>query len=43
VNEVMVIMFDDNNNDQYRENKSLNHNEVVVRKVFEVESNYKMR
>ena len=42
VNEVIVIMFDDNNNDWYRENNSLNYNEVLVRKVAEVESNYKM-
>jgi len=43
VNEVIVIMFDDNNNDWYRENNSLNYNEVLVMKVVEVKSNYKMR
>jgi len=42
VNDVILIMFDDNNNDRYRENNSLNYNEVLVRKVAEVESNYKM-
>ncbi len=39
-------MFDDNNinnNDQYRENKTLNHNEVLVREVYEVESNDEVR
>jgi len=36
-------MFDDNNNDRYRENKTLNHNEVLVRKVAEVESNDTLR
>jgi len=40
---VIVIMFDDDNNDRYRENNSLNYNKVLVRKVVEVESNYKMR
>jgi hypothetical protein len=43
VNEVIVILFDDNNNDPYQENNSLIYNEVLVRKVAEVESNYKMR
>jgi hypothetical protein len=43
VNGVIVIMFDDNNNNQCRENTSLNYNEVLVRKVVEVESNYKIR
>jgi len=32
-------MFEDNNNDRYRESKTLNYNEVLVRKVAEVESN----
>jgi len=36
-------MFDDNNNDRYWENNSLNYNEVLVRKVVEVKSNDKMR
>jgi len=36
-------MFDDNNNDWYRENNFLNYNEVLVRKVVEVECNDKMR
>jgi len=36
-------MFDDNNNDWYRENKTLNYNEVIVRKMVEVESDDKMR
>jgi hypothetical protein len=36
-------MFDDNNNDWYRENKTLNYNEVLVREVYEVESNDKVR
>ena len=39
-------MFDDNNinnNDQYRENKTLNHNEVLVMEVYEVESNDEVR
>jgi hypothetical protein len=36
-------MFDDNNNDWYRENKILNYNEVLVREVYEVESNDKVR
>jgi len=36
-------MFDDNNNDRYRDNNSLNYNEVLVRKVVEVKSNDKMR
>jgi len=36
-------MFDDNNNDRYWENKTLNYNEVLVRKIVEVESEDKMR
>ena len=36
-------MFDDNNNDRYRENKTLNYNEVLVRKIVDVESNDKVR
>ena len=35
-------MYDDNNNERYRENNSLNYNEVLAREVVEVESNYKM-
>jgi len=35
VTKVIVIMFDDNNNERYRENNSLNYNEVLVRKVVE--------
>jgi len=31
-------MFDDNNNYRYRENKILNYNEVLVKKVPEVKS-----
>ena len=37
------MMFDDNNNDRYRENKTLNHNEVLVMEVYEVESNDEVR
>jgi len=29
-------MLDDNNNDQYQENKTFNHNEVLVKEVYEV-------
>jgi hypothetical protein len=36
-------MFDDNNNDRYRENKNLNYNEASAREVYEVESNDKVR
>ena len=36
-------MIDDNNNDQYRENETLNYNVVLVRKVAEVESDDKVR
>jgi hypothetical protein len=36
-------MFDDNNNDWYRENETLNYNEVLVMEVYEVESNDKVR
>jgi hypothetical protein len=36
-------MVDDNNNDRYRENKTPNYNEVLVRKVSEVEFNEKVR
>lgn len=38
VNEVIIIIFDDNNNDRYRENNFLNYNEVLVKKVVKVES-----
>jgi len=36
-------MFNNNNNNQYRENKILNYNEVLERKVSEVESTDKVR
>jgi len=36
-------MFNDNNNNQYRENKILNFYEVLVRKVSEVDSTDKVR
>jgi len=36
-------MFDDNNNDWCRENKTLNYNEVLARKIAEFESNDKVR
>ena len=36
-------MFGDNNHDMYRDNKSLNYNEVLVGKVFDVESNDQVR
>jgi hypothetical protein len=32
-------MFHENNNNRYRENKTLNNNEVLVRKVADVEGN----
>jgi hypothetical protein len=36
-------MFEDNNDDRYREKKILNYNEVLVWKIAEVESNDKVR
>jgi hypothetical protein len=36
-------MFDDNNNDRCRENETLNYDEVLVRKVVDVENNDKVR
>jgi len=36
-------MFDDNNNSQCRENKTLSYKEVFVRKVDDVENNDKER
>jgi len=36
-------MFDDNNNDRYRDNKTLNYIEVLAREVYEVKSDDKVR
>jgi len=37
------MVNDNNNNDRYQENETKNYNEVLVRKVSEVEFNDKVR